>query len=64
MVVLPRRAPAHFVRPIDNESGGARIDAYDDIVNDLRRYRPLAAVLELLAPTGIGAARLRNLGGS
>lgn len=61
VVVLPRRGPEHFLRRIDGAEALARIQAYDDIVNDLRRYRPLAAVLELLDPTGLGAARQRAL---
>jgi hypothetical protein len=61
LILLPRRAAEHFVRRVDGEVALARIDAYDDIVNDLRRYRPLAAVLELLSPSGIGRARLRSL---
>lgn len=61
VVVLPRRAPTHFVRPVAAGEAAARIDAYDDIVNDLRRYRPLAAVLELLAPKGLARARLKSL---
>lgn len=60
-VVLPRRAPETFVRRIGAEEAAARIDACDDIVNDLRRYRPLAAVLELLSPVGLGRNRWRNL---
>lgn len=61
VIVLPRRAPEHFIRPVSAADAAARIDAYDDIVNDLRRYRPLAAVLELMAPKGLGGARLRSL---
>jgi hypothetical protein len=60
-VVLPRRASEHYVRRIDGETALSRIMAYDDIVNDLRRYRPLAAVLELLDPVGLGRARLQSL---
>jgi hypothetical protein len=61
VIVLPRRSAEYFVRPLEGTLAMARIDAYDDIVNDLRRYRPLAAVLELLEPCGIGGARQRSL---
>lgn len=60
-VVLPRRAPEAYVRRLDAAHALAQIDAYGDIVNDLRRYRPLAAVLELVAPSGLARARLRSL---
>lgn len=60
-VVLPRRAPEHYVRRIEPAAAAARIQAYNDIVNDLRRYRAVAAVLELLDPIGIERGRQRNL---
>lgn len=60
-VVLPRRAPEPYLHRIDGPQALARIDAYDDIVNDLRRYRPLASVLELIAPSGLAHSRLRGL---
>ena len=61
VVVLPRRAPERFVRKITGAEAIWRIDAYDDIVNDLRRYRALAAVLELMEPGGLSQARLSSL---
>lgn len=60
-VVLPRRTPEPYLRRIDGAQALSRIDAFDDIVNDLRRYRPLAAVLELVAPSGLAQSRLRGL---
>lgn len=61
VVVLPRRAPTRVVREISGQDAILRIDAYDDIVNDLRRYRAFAAVLELLAPVGLSRARWQSL---
>jgi hypothetical protein len=61
VVILPRRAAKPFLRRIDGDTAASRIHAYDDIVNDLRRYRAAAAVLELLEPIGLDRARVRSL---
>ncbi len=60
-VLLPHRAPQPFVRRLEAAEAAARIDAYDDIVNDLRRYRAVAAVLEMLGPAGLARSRLAGL---
>ncbi|GIW39876.1 MAG: hypothetical protein KatS3mg076_0453 [Candidatus Binatia bacterium] len=57
-LVFPRRAPERFVRPVSSREAASRIFASNDLVNDLRRYRAFAAVLELLEPSAIEQGRL------
>jgi len=59
--IFPCRSPAPGVRPLSAAEGAARLEACNDIVNDLRRYRAVAAVLELIEPSDLPHARLRSL---
>ncbi len=61
VAIFPYRSSSPGVRSLSAAEAAARLDACNDIVNDLRRYRALAAVLELLEPSDLPHARLRSL---
>jgi hypothetical protein len=61
LLLFPRRALSHYVRPLPPAQAQGQIDAGNFIVNDLRRYWAFAAALEMLDPSPLGAARAASL---
>jgi len=61
LLLFPHRATSHYVRELSGEHARGRLRAGDLIVNDLRRYWAFAAVLELLDPHPLVAAREASL---
>jgi hypothetical protein len=57
VLLLPHRAPTHYVRPLPALRARGWLRAGDLIVNDLRRYWAYAAVIELLDPHPLVAER-------
>jgi len=61
LLLFPHRATSHYVRELTADHACGRLRAGDLIVNDLRRYWAFAAVLELLDPHPLVAAREASL---
>jgi len=61
LLLFPHRAARPGLRRVEPQAAHARISSGDFIINDLRRYWAFAAVLEMLDPTLLVAARERNL---
>jgi hypothetical protein len=61
LIVVPHRAPQHYVRPLSASQARGHIDAGNFLVNDLRRYWAFAAAFEMLDPSPLAAARAKEI---
>jgi len=61
LIVVPHRAPSHYVRPLSPSQARGHIDAGNFLVNDLRRYWAFAAAFEMLDPSPLAAARAKEI---
>ena len=61
LLIVPHRAPQHYVRPLSPAQSRGHIDAGNFLVNDLRRYWAFAAAFEMLDPSPLAAARAREI---
>lgn len=61
VLLLPRRAPQTYVRPMAAEEAHRRLSASGQLIRDQRRYAAFAAAFESLAPLGLVERREQEL---